>query len=423
VALRHPDQVRFVAVAEPNEERRHRFAAAHQLPPERCFAHADDLLAAGQLGDGALVATPDRHHVAPTLGALEAGYHVLVEKPMAPTAEECVAMVTAAERRGRQLAVCHVLRTTPFFRALHQLIDDGRLGQLVSVEHRENVASWHMAHSYVRGAYGNVGRATPMILAKCCHDLDLLVWNLRSPVRTVSSTGGLVHFTSSHAPDGAPTRCTEGCPAAAWCPHEAVHIYLGRPDDHVPGGWRAETPFAFMPLTDHGEWVPSVGLSETPGERLDALRHGPYGRCVYRCDNDAVDQQVVVLGLADGSSATLVVHGHSDDDQRTLRYDGSSATAQGRFGDFSGEALTLHPHRGGPTEEIPIERGDGLHGGGDRGVLLDFAALVRGEDVGHTAGRDALASHLLGFAAEEARRRATVVDMQAFAAAHSVDWP
>src|SRR5579872_777399 len=226
-ALQHPETLRFVAVAEPNPERRARFARQHGLPAARCFATWEELLAEGRLAPALVCATLDRLHVAPAVAALEAGYDVLLEKPMAPTASECLAMVRAAESTGRLLMVCHVLRYAPFFATLHAIVSSGRLGEIVTIEHRENVAYWHMAHSYVRGNWRNAAISSPMILAKCCHDLDLIVWmTADNPVRRLHSFGSLSHFRPEQAPPGATERCTDGCPAAESCPFYAPRVYL-----------------------------------------------------------------------------------------------------------------------------------------------------------------------------------------------------
>ena len=412
-ALQYPDEVRFVAVVEPNDARRERFAHAHAIPLRHQFATVDEWVAGPRTAEAAVVATPDDQHVGPALAALQAGHDVLVEKPLAPNAGDCVALVAAADRLGRQLQVCHVLRYTAFFSRLHEVVDDA-LGEVVSIDHRENVAYWHMAHSYVRGAYADTSRAAPMLLAKACHDLDIVCWNLgQVPVR-VASAGSLLHFRPEHAPPGASGRCTDGCPWETTCDFSAVHVYLGRRDGT---GWSPETPFAWMPLTDHGEWDPRTGtLSETADERLEALRTGPYGRCVYRCANDAVDNQVVMMEFASGASGVLSVHGHAHDDQRTVRYDGTRATVLGRFGDFSGAELTVHHHRGGRVEPIALQATRGMHGGGDLSLIRTFAANLRGGTGTRTDARAALASHLLGYAAEEARRSATVVDVAGFEA-------
>ncbi|MGH2544132.1 MAG: Gfo/Idh/MocA family protein, partial [Ardenticatenaceae bacterium] len=199
-ALQHPEQLRFVAVAEPDPERRVRFAEAHGIPRERQFASWEDLLAHGRLAPALLNATMDTLHTAPTLAALDAGYHVLLEKPMALTVREVRAMVRRAAERERRLMLCHVLRYAPFFRRVHDIVRSGRLGEIVTVEHRENVAYWHMAHSFVRGNWRNTEVAAPMILAKCCHDLDLLVWNLGRQCARVASFGRLTHFRPDKIP-------------------------------------------------------------------------------------------------------------------------------------------------------------------------------------------------------------------------------
>ena len=232
-ALAHPEEVRFVAVAEPDEERRARFAAQHRLPPERCFADWRDLLARGQQAPALICSLPDRLHLDAAVAALRAGYHVLLEKPMAISPTDCVRLVRASEEAGRSLVICHVLRYTPFFSTLHALVASGRLGEIVSIEHRENVVYWHMAHSYVRGNWGSVDRSAPMILTKCCHDLDLISWMMGlNPVARLHSFGSLMHFQVDKAPAGAPERCLDGCPAAECCPFYAPRIYL---TDHL--GW------------------------------------------------------------------------------------------------------------------------------------------------------------------------------------------
>ena len=419
VALRHPDELRFVEVVEPNAVRRRQFAQEHGISEDRAYPGVAEWLSGRRRSRAAVIATPDRQHVGPALAALEAGYEVLMEKPMAPTPEACVDLVRTAQRLERTLQVCHVLRYTAFFRQLHEIVRSGVLGELVTVEHRENVASWHMTHSYVRGAYATTSTSSPFLLAKACHDLDVMSWNLGDPCVRVSSVGSLRHFRPEHAPAGAPARCTDGCPVEAQCAFSALHIYLGEEDPGSAYGWRPHTPFAWMPLTEGGGFDPATGmLTETAADRLAQLSQGPYGRCVYACDNDAVDNQVVTMELASGATAVLVVHGHSDTDERTMRYDGSDATLYGRFGDYSPAELTLHHHRSGEVEDVPIHAVPGLHGGGDVGLMRDFAACLRGDAPPGSEAAEALESHLLGFAAEEARTEARVVDV----AGSFADW-
>ena len=391
----HPEHVRFVAVAEPDPERRARFAARHHLPPERCYQSWEDLIAAGQLAPALVCCTMDRLHVAPTVAALEAGYHVLLEKPIAVTPEDCVRVVQASERAHRLLMICHVLRYTPFFSALHAVVRSGRLGEIVAIEHRENVAYWHMAHSFVRGNWGNAGRSSPMILAKCCHDLDILQWMMDGqPVKRLHSFGSLLHFRPDNAPPGAPLRCTDGCPVADECAFYAPRLYL----------------------TEDVDWPTSAISTDLSYEgRLRALQTGPYGRCVYHCDNDVVDHQVVNMEHETGAITTLVMHGHSHLEGRTMRYDGTRATLRGCWG-YGGEAdLTIHDHRTGGVEMVPLPDGVGGHGGGDGGVMLAFARAVRGAgSEALTSARASLESHLLAFAAERSRLTGATVDMAAY---------
>jgi predicted dehydrogenase len=393
----HPEHVRFVAVAEPDPERRARFAARHHLPPERCYENWEDLIAAGQLAPALVCCTMDRLHVAPTVAALEAGYHVLLEKPIAVTPEDCVRVVQASERAHRLLMICHVLRYTPFFSALHAVLRSGRLGEIVAIEHRENVAYWHMAHSFVRGNWGNSGRSSPMILAKCCHDLDILQWIMDGqPVKRLHSFGSLLHFRPDNAPPGAPLRCTDGCPVADACAFYAPRLYL----------------------TEDVGWPTAAISTDLSYEgRLRALQTGPYGRCVYHCDNDVVDHQVVTMEHENGAITTLVMHGHSHEEGRTMRYDGTRATLRGRWG-YGGEAdLTIHDHRTGGVETVPLPDGVGGHGGGDAGVMRAFVCAVRGVGSGAlTSARASLESHLLAFAAERSRLTGATVDMAAYRA-------
>jgi predicted dehydrogenase len=411
-ALQHPDEVRFVAVAEPDPIRRQRFADDHDLDDAQCFSSWQELTSRGQMGDAAIVTTQDQMHVAPTVAALDAGYNVLLEKPMAHTLAGCIELIQAAERNGRILQICHVLRYSPFWRTLHEVLDSGRLGDIITVEHRENVAYWHMAHSFVRGNWRNEAQSSPMILAKCCHDLDILVWNLPSRVKQLSSVGSLLHYRPESVGPEIPLRCTDGCPIEPTCPFSAIGIYLEmRPFSHYiaeaqAGNFDFESPNVW-PFT-----VLSPDVSRA--SRLDAIEHGPYGRCVYRCDNDVVDHQMVTMELESGTSVVLVMHGHSNEEHRSMRYDGTRATLRARFGEHS--EITVHDHATGAIENIPVAHKVSGHGGGDHNLMADFLAALRGEIPPLTNARASLESHLLAFAAEEARHQHSVINMEEFRA-------
>jgi predicted dehydrogenase len=399
-ALAHPDQIRFTAVVEPHEGRRQRFAQAHGIPPERQFFTWQELYAREPIAEALVNCTLDRMHLESTLPALELGYDVLLEKPMANTLAANLRLVRAAEQQGRLLMICHVLRYTAFFSTLHEVVASGRLGRIMTVEHRENVAYWHMAHSFVRGNWRDSRIESPMILAKCCHDLDILLWNL-GPARRLGSFGSLIHYRPENAPAGAPDRCTDGCPAAEGCPWYAPRLYL-----HEYTGW---------PVS-----VISEDLSLDARQR--ALETGPYGRCVYRCDNDVVDHQTVNLEFESGASGVLFMHGHSHEEARTMRYDGTRATLRGKFAYGLGDSIEIHDHLTGRVEQIEIQApadapGSG-HGGGDAGVMAAFVQALRDPHSAQTTARESLESHLMAFAAEEARVTGRVVDMEEFRKSH-----
>lgn len=392
-ALEHPEELRFVAVAEPNEARRRSFAAAHGIPPDRRFADWRDLAARGRLADVCLNATQDQMHHASSLAALDAGYDLLLEKPIAPRLDQAIEIVRTAKDRGRVLEVCHVLRYTAFFEAVHEIVASGRIGDVVAVEHRENVGFLHMAHSYVRGNWARAGDACPMILAKCCHDLDILLWNLALPVERVSSFGSLMHFRPERAPAGATARCTDDCPAAEECAYDARRAYL----DPSVAGW---------PVT-------AITDDLSPPARLAALREGPYGKCVYHAGNDVVDHQVVSFELAGGATAVLVMQGHTAEEGRSMRYDGTRGTLTGTF-TYAGGVIEIDDFRSGGRTRLEIDPTKSGHGGGDFGLIRAFVRTIRSGERPLHHGREALESHVLAHAAEAARTSGAVVSMEAF---------
>ncbi len=393
-AERNPDLAKFVAVVEPDDARRARFANANGIPADRQFRTWEDIAGRSPLAPALINATLEGDHRASTLALLAAGYDMLLEKPMAPTAGECLEIATAAETRGRLLQVAHVLRYAPFFLAVREVITSGRLGAIVSVDWRENLVYWHFAHSYVRGNWGNTTHSSPMILTKCCHDLDLLVW-MFGRCEQLSSSGSLTHFTKDAVGPEIPERCTDGCPIAEACPYFAPRVYLDR---------LRENPSSFA--------VAAVTLDRTPEGVMRALETGPYGRCVYRCDNDAVDHQVVLMRFASGLSVSLTMQGSSHLEGRTIRIDGTRATLLAN--EARGE-MEIHDHRTGQAERIAKPKGVGGHGGGDEGLMRAFVGAIQGDRAGVlTSAREAVASHLMAFAAERARIHGEVVGMEAF---------
>lgn len=394
-AIDHPDKLRVVGVAEPDALRRDRFVASHQIAPENVYENWQDLLRAStRLAPAAMNCTMDRQHYSSTMQLLEQGYDVLLEKPMSPVMSENIRLVQKAEQTGRLLQICHVLRYTLFWQALRSVVQSGVLGRIVSVTHRENLAFWHMAHSFVRGNWRSEQESGAMILAKCCHDFDILLWILRQEVVWLNSFGSLTHFRAENAPEGAPPRCTDGCPAAENCKYEATRIY-GHDGNRFP--------------LDHVSFVP------TREARLEAIRTGPYGRCVYHADNDVVDHQTVNMELTDGTTVVLTMNGQGDEECRTMRWDGTKATLYGKFSS-RGHELRIHHHLTGSVEQIPIESSDSSgHGGGDFGIVRSFVNILQGiQDDRVSTARESLESHLLAFAAEQSRLTRSTIHMPTF---------
>ena len=397
-ARNHPEELNITAVAEPDADRRNRFGDMYEIAPERRFASWEEALSAGQMAKAVINCTMDQMHVASTVAALNAGYDVLLEKPMAVTPAECRLLVDTAEKLGRTLQICHVLRYTNFFSKLYEIVNSGRLGDIVTIDHRENVSYWHMSHSFVRGNWRNVATSAPMILAKCCHDMDILVWIMQQSVKRLSSFGGLNHYRAEKAPAGAPLRCTDGCPVADTCLWYAPKLYGA-----VPGQYETGSRFMINAMN---------GTEDTPAQRFERLKTSPYGRCVYHCDNDVVDHQVINMEFEKGVTCTFTMHGHSDTEGRSMRWDGTRATLYGDF--FDQQEIRIRDHGSDKFEVIEHSSlsGNSGHGGGDEGIIRDFVSAMRGQTSDRqTTARVSLESHLMCFAAEEARLTGQMMTM------------
>ncbi len=393
------DLAQVVALADPSPSRRETVGGWLGLDETSRFTDWEQLLAGGPRADAVVVATRDQDHFDPVMAAIANGQHVLVEKPMATTERQCVEMVEAAERAGVMLAVCHVLRYTRYSRAVRSVLDGGLMGETVSVEHLEPVGWWHAAHSYVRGNWRRESDSTPMLMAKSVHDIDWLGMVVGRPARRVSSFGSLLHFRPEEAPEGATDRCLD-CPVEPRCPYSAPRLYLSCLEDARRTG-RSE-PWPLSVVTG----------SRTPEGVLEALRTSPYGRCVYRCDNDVVDHQVVSIEYEGGATASFSMVAFTPHTFRQTRVFGTHGCLSG-----DGSTITTTDFRDGSSERsavAPAADGDVAdgHAGGDEGLVRAFAAALRsGSPEGHLVpARESLVSHRLTWAAERARVAGEVVE-------------
>ncbi|WP_029192386.1 Gfo/Idh/MocA family protein [Paenibacillus harenae] len=393
-ALHNPMDMKVVAVAEPDAERRGRLQREHGIEDEMCYENWEDLLAGEAIADAALICTQDKMHFEPTMKALASGYHVLLEKPMSASFEECIRMQEQAERHNRMLTICHVLRYTRFFQTLKGLLDNGAIGRLMSIQHNENVGYWHQAHSFVRGNWRNSGESSPMILAKSCHDLDILLWLAGADCTSLNSYGSLSHYKADQAPEGAPLRCLDGCPAADDCVYYAPKVYL----------------------TSNPGWMDMAISNDLSYEaRYQALLNGPYGRCVYHCDNDVVDHQVVSMEFANEVTAVFTMTAFTEECSRTIKLMGTKGEIRGSMEKNEIEIL----HFGTGRRELVTftdQGGHAGHGGGDYGLMRDFVNVIRqngSKDV-LTSAAKSVESHMMAFAAERSRLEKRVVRLNEF---------
>lgn len=386
IAASFGNRYRLTAATDPVAVRREFVAALAPAGSVRTFDSADALFAAGKLADVLVVATQDAQHFGHAIAALEAGYDVLLEKPAAESLERCEELDRRARELGRRIALGFVLRYTPFYSTVKRVIESGRLGRVISIRTHEGVEPYHQAHSFVRGHWRSAKGSTPMIVAKCSHDADLLCWLGGAAASSISSYGDRTWFRAENAPAGAPERCTDGCPAAKDCIYDA-HRYLG----------------------DKRRWLRMVldGSEEAKDETiLEFLRASPWGRCVYRCDNDVVDHQVLACELENGITATHTMTAF--DCGRTLEIYGTKAALKGGtpYEEAGASELWLRHHLDGRIEPVeilkPSDDGYAGHGGGDYGIVDAFDRLFRGPDA-LPPGLDGLAGHRLAYLAEASR--------------------
>lgn len=374
-ALRFPEEFEIVGVADTDAERR---AAAGSLFGCRVYASCAEMLDAGEKADLVAIATQDCDHEAHAVACMARGYDLLLEKPISNTVRGCRAICAAAEKYAAKVIVCHVLRYTPFYRTVKEILDSGRLGEVVTVSAGENVGYYHQAHSFVRGPWRNSKESSPMILAKCCHDMDILRWLIGKPCLNVSSFGGLKYFRSENAPAGSAAYCSD-CTAGN-CPYRAENVYL-----------------------DY-RWMASYFCRDTSDDALllEKLRHGVYDRCVFRCDNDVVDHEVTIMNFGDGVTACHTMTAFSREIYRDIKIHGTEAEL---VGVMENNEIEIRPF-GGQTETVRLKNNAsvGGHGGGDQGMMHEVYLALNGREAKGITYLDVSSeSHYMAFAAEQSR--------------------
>lgn len=387
-AIAYPDKLDIVGVAEPITIRNERYTRKHAIPQENRFKTWEDVFSRPKFADAIIITTPDNLHYGPCMKALAMGYDVLLEKPISPSEKECRDILALAKKTERIVAVCHVLRYAPYFVKLRELIQSKAIGEIVSIQHLEPIEHTHMSHSYVRGNWHNSIQTTPIILAKSCHDLDILRWMIGKPSQSIHAFGDLKWFTKKNAPAGSTERCTDGCAVEGKCPYSALEIYYRKrhynyvfdlPDDK----------------TKQAEYV------------LEQLKRTNYGRCVYRMDNDQPDHYITNILFDDNVTASFSMEAFTS-------YAGRRTRVMGSHGDIVGDmnSFTITNFKSGKKEEWK-ETTDG-HGGGDWRLAENWVQAVaqRKPELLTSTIDQSIESHIMGFMAEESRKTKRVMDIR-----------
>ena len=391
-------ELEIIAVADPNPVRRNHIKEKFNLPESACFESWENILALPKFADAAIIATQDQMHFEPAMKAIKLGYNLLLEKPAAPTPEECYKIADAANKKGVQVFICHVLRFTPFFTTLKRIIDEGKIGKVMAINHYEGVGHIHYSHSFTRGNWHKESDSSPMLLAKSCHDIDILQWLVGEKCTRVHSFGTLSHFCAANKPEGAPEYCYMGCPVADSCPFNAEKIYACEKSHYISRAADSENP--------------------TADDVRRVITETNYGRCVYQCDNDVVDHQVVNLEYESGATVSFTMCAFNEGGRR-IHIMGTKGEVYATMKD---KTITLYEFETGKKTDVPIvdaitnQEITGGHGGGDRGIMRALSEFLTGTYKGNglTNISTSVANHLTVFAAEQARREGRVVTVDEY---------
>ena len=385
-AERFPDHLKIVGVSDILESRKDAMGDKHGIPQEHRFGHYREVFEVPKFADVVIISTPDDKHIEPCLKALELGYDVLLEKPAAQTEAECRQILAYTKKYNRIVAICHVLRYAPYFIALKHAVATGEIGELVNIQHMEPIQYAHMAHSYVRGNWRSEKATTPIILAKSCHDLDIIRWIVDKPCLTIAADGSLHLFKKENAPEGAPLRCTDGCPHESTCPYSAIDIYVTR-KQHLG--------------------VFDLKNRRDENEIMEKIKTTGYGRCVYHCDNDQPDHYVSQMTFEDGKTASFTMDAFTPWGGRRTRIMGTTGFIEG-----DGKTFTVYDFRSNKKKVWNMDvvdaeeyKGSG-HGGGDFALVRDFIEAVATQDNNRLSStiEASIESHIMGFAAEKSRK-------------------
>lgn len=361
-----------------------------KIPKNRQYNSTKEFFSKGVISDALIIATQDASHYEITKEALLTGYKfIMLEKPVSGKKEEYIELRDLAKEKNAMIIVCHVLRYSNYYKKIKSIIATGTIGDIVSINHTENVGYFHFAHSFVRGNWHDEFTSTPSILAKCCHDIDLISWFMNSPCKAVSSTGGLKYFNSDNAPFGATSTCMGGCKSKKACPYDAERLYI-------------KDPFYKAKFIKYMKRTLTGKMKNSKADIVDAIKNGDYGKCVFLNDNNVCDHQIVNMQFENGAIAVLNMNGLSDKMFRESHIVGTKGELIGRgtklemriFGGKTGNVFTGSPAISGHVE-------------GDIRTVSGFVKLICGEltDFSDLTTIEAtVESHDIALAAEISRK-------------------
>lgn len=403
LAKTDPDKLKIVGVADPNPVRRQKAMEEFGFGEDMCFESADELAEKGKLADAIINGTMDEQHLVTSVPLLNAGYDMLLEKPFAVNEKEMRELVACAKKNNSKVMICHVLRYTPFYYGIKEIVNSGEIGDIINIQTTEHVSYHHLSTSYVRGKWANSKKChTSMLLAKCCHDLDIMMWMMsETKPKKISSFGGKFQFKPENAPAGAGTICMKDCPLVDTCVYSTKRLYIDHPDR-----------WAFY------VWDALEGIKNpTIEDKINLMKSdSPYARCIYKCDNDVVDHQSVMVEFESGATGTHNMVGGSSEPRRDIHIIGTKGEIFGNFEDSKFTVLKINPSPDAHNEECDVEEHDlrvtgdmvgayGGHGGGDERLAADFVKFIRGEEhsLACTSIFDSVAGHLSVYLADQSR--------------------
>ena len=391
-ALDMPHRAKFTAVVEPDKDKRKLFGEKHKISTDRCFESLAAFMDASINDiDGVVIATIEDMRIEPILKSMERGWHILVEKPLCTNKEELIKLYDATKDYENILIVCHQMRLTPAYKTIKSLVDSGDYGDIVCIQHSENLNWHHMAHSFVRGFFNN-DRLTPMLLAKSCHDMDILTYITGKDAVKVSSFGSLKYFTRENCPEGAPEYCLEGCPHYQTCPYDVSKIYFNEDTDPA--------------------YIRQMGVVKSKEQLRKLMLKNRFGKCVFQTDNNVVDNQTVQIEFEDDISVSFTMCGHNITERRMTKISMTNGEIE-----YDGLGNYIKASRFEPRQDETIELViNGTHSGGDRAIMDNFvdAIVTNDKSILLTPIQKSLEGHLLVFAAEEARKTEKIIKLREF---------